>query len=95
METVCVSFKELYLANGAYLKYGGYIDFYTDADTGEEYYDLRTADPDAAGSTLLACDGEEFKIIDRLPSGNYVLENTASGSRVYLTAEEYSIAVFK
>ena len=41
-KTVCVSLKELYLENGAFLTNGGYIDFYSDEDN--EYYDLRTDD---------------------------------------------------
>ena len=59
METVCLSFENLYKENGAYTKYGHYIDFYSDGDTGTEYYDLKTK-----GFNLCACDGEMFDLVE-------------------------------
>lgn len=93
MKNVCVSFKEIYIQNGAYLKYGGYIDFYDDGEN--EYYDLRTGSPDSlTGSRLIACDGEECVIMNR---GNdyYVLKNCNNECEFWLSDEEYDIGVFE
>ena len=85
MKTVCVSFKGLYEANGMYLKMGGYID--SCPDDSDEWYNLMTED-----DKLLAEDGEKFRINGEY--GNYiVLESENEDKRVYLTKEEYDIAV--
>lgn len=89
---VCVSFKELYLENGAFLENGGYIDFYSDEDN--EYYDLRTSDVKNLDSELLACDGEQFNILS-MDSTVVILQNVETLKRIYLTSNEYAIAVFE
>lgn len=90
---VCISFAEIYKAKGAYLQYGGYIDFYDDGES--EYYDLRTNEPGALlDSHLLACDGEEFEIVQKMDSC-YILRNNNNDIEFYLSAEEYSIGVFQ
>ena len=88
---VGISFSELFRANGAYLAKGGYIDFY--GSDGEYYYDLRTTEPENANSILLACDGEEFRIISE-GAVDVLLESCVSGHRVWLTKAEFDIAVF-
>lgn len=93
MKKVCVSFETLYKENGAFLTNGGCIDFYSE-ENGNEYYDLRTDDVDKCDSKLLACDGEEFYIIDENDK-TVVLENIISNSKIYLTRQEYDIAVFQ
>ena len=90
---MCVSFKEIYLENGAYLKYGGYIDFY-DEDGEREYYDLRSREPEAYGSEIIACDGEQFVITEKT-SEFVILKNCESGNYVWLSTEEYDIGVFE
>ena len=92
MKKVCVSFKELYFQNGAFLENGGYIDFYSDDDN--EYYDLRTDDVEKIDSELLACDGEQFNILSK-DSTIVILQNVETLKRIYLSPEEYSIAVFE
>lgn len=89
---VCVSFKELYLENGAFLENGEYIDFYSDEDN--EYYDLRTDDVEKVDSELLSCDGEQFDILS-MDSTIVILQNVETLKRIYLTPNEYSIAVFE
>lgn len=89
--TVCVSFAELYRANGAYPKNGGYIDSY--GSDGEYHYDLRTSEPESANSILLACDGEEFRVIHE-GNRNILLESCGGGSRLWLTKAEFAVAVF-
>lgn len=94
MGTVHISFKNLYEANGMYLKKGGYIDFYKDGD--DEYYDLRKdcLDEDNDYDILLACDGEEFEIA-REYGDNIVLVSVDGDCILYLTKEEYEIAVIE
>ena len=93
MKKVCVSFKELYKENGAFLENGGCIDFYGD-DDGNEYYDLRTDDVDRCESELIACDGEEFKVISD-EQDVIILEHIDNGRKLYLNRSEYNIAVFE
>lgn len=92
MKKVCVSFETLYKENGAFLENGGCIDFYSEED--REYYDLRTDDVDKCDSILLACDGEEFYIVDE-NENTVILENIESNSKIHLTRQEYDIAVFQ
>lgn len=94
MKTVGLSFKSLYKQNGAYLTYGGYIDFYLDDEN--ENYNLCTERPEFYGSQLISCDDEVFEInnIDK-NKNKFVLRNVNSDMLVYLTAEEYNIAVIE
>lgn len=93
MKKVCVSFKELYKENGAFLENGGCIDFYGD-DDGNEYYDLRTDDVDRADSELIACDGEQFVVTSESPK-TVILEHVDTGRKLFFTRNEYNIAVFE
>lgn len=93
MRTVCISFKELYKENGAFLDNGGCIDFYGD-DEGNEYYDLRTDDVDKVDSELIACDGEQFKISSESPE-TVILKHIDTGRKLFLTRYEYNIGVFE
>lgn len=92
MEKVCVSFKELYLENGSNLRYGGYIDFYSDKDN--EYYDLRTHDPDDTRSKLIACNGENFCILAK-DVERVILRSLENGRTIFLSLDEFNIAVFR
>ena len=87
MNTVCVSLKELYSSNGAMLQNGGCINCKIEID-GSEYYDLG-----ANNGNLIACDGEEFEIISMM-GNSVVLRNIMSDKKLYLTKNEYNIAVF-
>lgn len=93
METVCLSFKNLYKENGSNTKYGHYIDFYSDGDTGEEYYDLKTE-----GFNMMACDGELFDPIeidkdnDKVKLINHEGENDMI---ILLSIDEYDICMFE
>lgn len=94
METVRISFKNLYEANGMYLKKGGYIDFYMDGE--DEYYDLRKdgLDEDNDYDILLACNEEKFEVIKEY-GDSVVLVSIEGECILYLTKEEYKIAVIE
>ena len=91
METVSLSFKELYKENGAETKHGHYIDFYSCDD--EEYYDLKTQ-----GFDLVACDGELFDLVeideknDKVKLINHDGENDMM---ILLSLDEYVICKFE
>ena len=87
MKTVCLSLKELYSSNRGTLQNGGRIDCNVE-EAGNEYYDLI-----ANNEELIACDGEEFEIVNMMDD-SVVLRNIMSDRRLYLTKNEYNIAVF-
>ena len=94
MGAVRISFKNLYEANGMYLKKGGYIDFYKDGE--DECYDLRKdcLDENNDYDILLACDGEKFEVIKEY-GDSIVLASIEGECILYLTKEEYKIAVIE
>lgn len=83
----CISLKELYESGHANLKFGGHIE-----KTGDEdgvYYDLYNKK-----SELVICDGEHVEVADK-GSNCVVLKAQGGVCTVYLSPEEYSIAVFQ
>lgn len=90
-----MSLKELYNHGIKYLSFGGRIIHTKDEDN--DYYDLYKDDAiDEIGEPLL-CDGEKvdfekkYNIYTGLPYWYGVTEN---GKGIYLTNDEYKIAVF-
>ena len=82
----CISLKELYENGYEYLKFGGHIE---KTEEGERvYYDLYNIKDE-----LVVCDGERVKVKDK--GSNCVVLSALDGDcTIYLSPEEYGIAVF-
>lgn len=84
-----MSLKELYNNGIKYLTYGGEI-IHTQ-ENGKDYYDLRK------DNDILLCDGEivnfekKFNVLTKLL---YWFGITENGEYIYLSNDEYKIAVF-
>ena len=83
---VCVSLKEIYEKIGSDLCYDGTIEHTEDDD--EDYYDLWIGG-------VCCMDGEEYNVIHINEKENIIkLEHQENGVALYLTKEEFDVAVF-
>ena len=89
-----MSLKELYDHGIKHLSYGGSIIHTKDGDN--DYYDLRKDDGIEEG--ILFCDGESVDFVKKhnISTGlSYWYGITENGKCIYLTNNEYKIAVFQ
>lgn len=88
-DIVGISFKNIYLHNDMYLKYGGYIRFASDNEYENEYYDVINCKT----KELLYCDGEEFQVL-KITRSYFVFRHLESNKVLWLSREETELGCF-
>lgn len=90
----CINLKELFNNGIQYLEFGGYINL-TDKGDGYCYYDLYKNDDIEEG--LLLSDGEQLVFDEWKTTENgvkYIIGKSEYGKQIYLTENEFNIAIF-